>query len=423
MEPAQFERLLYQGRGQAVLHLQQHAAAPYRAALRTGCVQNPCYDRPCEGHRAVYYRDLITQTGEEGWYRDQIMGALRDYDDEDDLDQLLALALWWAQGGDAEARQQLYDHVAAQAREGATIGAEYLIALDGAAGFRFAAERLGEAALLGTEVWDNAGLLDDLATRDGADTATAYLRALRDTSPAARAYLELVEAEQQRLAQLPRSDMATVSYPELRERLAGRDSDGPLRLRRWGEYAHGDDLAAAARDLLAEADPKRQAVQLLIFDPRPFPFGPEPLLPLLASANERVVQRTYHALARLHHPLVRALALQLLAERRALDHAIGLLAANYLPGDYAQVEAALHTIRDDDTLHAAGFDLLDVVDAQPSADAVEALLLLYERGPCALCRERIVARLHVVGTIPAWVLAECRFDANEELRSFVAKIG
>jgi hypothetical protein len=413
---AQFQRLLFQGRGHAVLHLQRRAAAPYREALRAGCLHNPCYYR--EGHRAAFYLDLIALTGEERWYRDQIVDALADPSDDDDIDQLLALALHWAQQGDALARQRLYEQVAEQAREGTTIGADYLIALDGADGFRFVAERLGEAVLLGEEVWEHDGLLDALEERAGAAVTAALLEKLRSTNRRARSYLELVEAARRRPAP-QRLDPTTLSYADIAQRIREGERGGPPLLRRWAAVASDADLALAAHDTLAEADPEQLAVRLLIFDRRAFPFGPEPLLPLLANANERVVVRAYNALGQLNHPTVRALALQLLAERRQLDHAVGLLAANYRAGDYALVAAALATVDDDNTLHNAGFDLLDLLKAHSSPDAAPALLSLYERGPCAFCREHAVAALRDLSALPAWIAEECRFDAYEGVREMV----
>lgn len=52
-------------------------------------------------------------------------------------------------------------------------------------------------------------------------------------------------------------------------------------------------------------------------------------------------------------------------------------------------------------------------------EAAELLLLLYEIGPCAACRDDIVADLLELKALPAHIAEECRFDANKKIRDLV----
>jgi len=50
------------------------------------------------------------------------------------------------------------------------------------------------------------------------------------------------------------------------------------------------------------------------------------------------------------------------------------------------------------------------------------LLTLYERGPCAQCRLKVVTHLVNLGALPAQLAEECRFDANADVRALVADV-
>jgi hypothetical protein len=52
-------------------------------------------------------------------------------------------------------------------------------------------------------------------------------------------------------------------------------------------------------------------------------------------------------------------------------------------------------------------------------EAERALLLLYENGPCALCRHGVVEELIAINRFPDWMRAECQYDAYSETRKLV----
>ena len=120
-----------------------------------------------------------------------------------------------------------------------------------------------------------------------------------------------------------------------------------------------------------------------------------------------------YALTHVGHPTARALALDLLA--CADGRGAALLVGNYEDGDYARLAHALLSWQDRDELHHLGFNLRKVVQAHPAPDAAPALLGLYERGPCSLCRHHGVELLLRVSSVPDWVRAECRHDANPDI--------
>lgn len=186
-------------------------------------------------------------------------------------------------------------------------------------------------------------------------------------------------------------------------------------LLRWGRTASAGDLARAAADLLAEEDPRRLRAYLRLFCFHPFPLDHTRLLTLARDPDPLTRAPAIGALAASAHPEVRALGLELLAAGRG--RGARLLVGNYRQGDYGLVERALRAWQDRDEVHDLGLALLDLVEAHPAPEAVAPLLLLYERGPCSLCRRWGIDLLQKLGPLPGWLVAEGRHDAHPDLRA------
>jgi hypothetical protein len=65
-------------------------------------------------------------------------------------------------------------------------------------------------------------------------------------------------------------------------------------------------------------------------------------------------------------------------------------------------------------------DILRFVKANLTAGAEGSLTLLYENGPCSMCRESCVKHLIALNRLPGWMRDECRHDADSGTRGLVA---
>lgn len=108
-------------------------------------------------------------------------------------------------------------------------------------------------------------------------------------------------------------------------------------------------------------------------------------------------------------------------EITGVDHLIELDGDVGLRFVIEQIGAALRRAADftDIWLLTIGWDVKDLFDRAPAPEAVEVLLELYERGPCASCRKYVVKHLIALDALPAELAEECRFDANEDVRALV----
>ena len=97
---------------------------------------------------------------------------------------------------------------------------------------------------------------------------------------------------------------------------------------------------------------------------------------------------------------------------------------NYEAGDWDVIMEALQMPDDRDALHSLLSDVLDVFECNAeSTDLPAPLMLVYEHSPCSNCRRRAVKTLLRANQAPEWVIEECRFDVDEDLRKAVGAVG
>ena len=99
MNKRAFRRALRYGFGRAILHLQQHDAAPYRDDILDGCLHDWTPLPHLFYRRADYMFEIVSLTGERNFYRDHILAAVASADDDLDGRHVFALARLFAEAG------------------------------------------------------------------------------------------------------------------------------------------------------------------------------------------------------------------------------------------------------------------------------------------------------------------------------------
>lgn len=415
LNTAPFAHWLRIGLGRPILHLRDHDSQPYRETILDACLHDTAYDRQCEGSRAAYLFDVIVATGEPDYYRDHLLAASApEALDGDDGEQIIALLGLFAAQGDAEARAQLYRVFDANIATERPDGATEIVETDGLAGLLAIIARL---AFDPDDDWEAYRFVRDAIERSGEEETWRALRDAAAADPIVANFFALAQRgreQDENPVLVDREPAPTADYATLRARFLAGEPSAYGQLLRWVRTATDDELCLAAADVLSEDDPKRLKAYLFLFSKRSFPLDHTRLLALARHPDHFVSHQALMALSHLAHPNIRALGLALLAEGNG--GGARLLANNYQDGDFALIERLLLTWTDRDEIHALGFGLRDIAEAQQRPVAIGALSAAYERGPCSLCREHSVELLAAVQTLPAWLVAECQHDANKHLR-------
>lgn len=436
LDVAEFKRILDIGLGRAVIYLQNHDATPYRDAILNACLHNTAYDRQVEGTRAEYMLDVVRLTGETEYYREHVLNALSTHEYEDwDVQQQIMFATILAGEGDERARQAVYDTVVRHMND--ELLGSVLINLDGMEGLAFILERLAETQSKPSfSGFDTEYLIGVLEDREGIKQAQRKLKQYSASNPHVAS---LVQAgfdarERRKQARRKRPHPAKYSYQDVKLWMENPDTlkSPPISWVVWGKYASEEDLVQAARDLLQVADNETQRIlaYVQIFRHRCFPLAPDRLIewakliggkPILQpdgsfDPEARISYLVLSSLSLYAHAEVRALALWMIEQSKQAGRAVGLLAANYQQGDWQLIKSLTRQNLNNENYHSLGFSVEGVFKQHPSTDAISALLDVYEYGPCSNCRRRFVECLDSLDAVPAWMLDECKYDANHDLR-------
>jgi hypothetical protein len=187
----------------------------------------------------------------------------------------------------------------------------------------------------------------------------------------------------------------------------------------WGKMASQEELQVAAADLLLERNEGRLLAYLSIFRFQPFPGPIARLLELAESANIRIARYAVAVLSRLSNPEVRNLALRLLDTRGKHGDGVELLTNNYQQGDFQVIQSCLEEPMEVNEIHHFEIGVRHLVRRQRQVEAEQCLLLLYEKGPCSLCRGGVVEELIALSRLPEFMRVECRYDSDTHTREFV----
>ncbi|MBW4604287.1 MAG: hypothetical protein KME29_33155 [Calothrix sp. FI2-JRJ7] len=418
MDEAEFTSSLFKGLGRPHCYYQRHKHFPYRDALMNACLYNPVYDHQVEGARTNYYWELLNITACNTDIRQHILEALRNPVEEMDIEQLFGFALNYACSGDTVARQLMYSKCAEYAYAGDTLGAKQLVELDNIDAFLFIAEHRGRTNEAQPDFWDNDWLLEQLEKHLSAEKIQEQLKKAQQTNASIARYFTLISSQE--TVHTLRSPLSQQPYKEIKRIiLESQRRIAPSVFYRWGKLASDDDIYQAAQDLLTLTDPKVIPLYLGMFCKRAFPLGLSPLLPLVWSNHERVACYAIRAVAMFHDSQVRALALQLIAAKHHTSDAIKLFIHNFQAGDELFLAGIVEQSIDDSDLHSLICSLIDVFEQNLTLSSQDLLVTLYEQSSCSICRQHIVDCLIKLATLPDWMINECQYDANENIRQDV----
>ena len=158
-----------------------------------------------------------------------------------------------------------------------------------------------------------------------------------------------------------------------------------------------------------------------IFSRHDLPPIYERLIELAASDDLDVSTAACRALRIARNHFIHPLVLKLVENGRTDGDVIRMLARNYQPTDHLLIESLLKKQNDEDILHWQCHAAVEVFEVNADADALQSMLLVYERCRCSICRWAAVKVLLRAGNIPSWMLEECQYDSSEDIRELAVK--
>ena len=427
MEITEFRCLLENGLGGAILFLREHDSTPYQDVILDACLHNLALDRQIEGSRATYMFDVIQTTGQADFYRHQILSVARaispdtvDYDTH----QIFDLVGHWAMEGDEGAHEMLYtqfnDHSANEDIIAYAAGMN-IIESDGIRGFLHVAAQQGALILA-----DNTFEVEDYfltSIKENVSEEAVAVALQQADDPRVAAYMKAafdIQAKRKASRRRNRPDPSSLTYEQIK-RLVQQDTSHRL-LAKWGTQASAEELRRAADDLQAERDPEKLRRYMAIYYEAKFPLALDLLFSLAQDEDEWTASVAVNVLENIQDPSVRAFALECIERGDRIGDMVGLLAKNYQEGDWQLIERLAQRDLDREDYHLLELNVEHrVYELHPSPQAINVLLTLYNKGPCAMCRHGVIENLESLNALPDWMIEECRYDSNSDIREMFSE--
>ncbi len=425
-----FYDILQKGLGRAFKYIKQDEGDRdrIRADLLNACLHNLAYDPQCEPGRSEYLFELISLTGDLDFYRAKIFQALTTTEEFWDIHQLYDLVFIWAKQGDREARKIIYQTFKKQENNESWLGGEQIIKLDGIEGLLEVAEIVGKKLLQDRELGEDDWLIKEARESYGVNKINSALERAALSNDEVKAYLDAVKAYEAENAVINKTEKQRQinKYKNLKldyilQKIAEPRCHFYL-LNKFGINASDRDLEIVLNRLLQETKKEQLRRYLWIFKNRQFPRLDSRLFDLAASVDEDIQYCAIAALSNNRSELLRSLAIYLINETKAIaNRLLSLFIKNYQSGDFQLIESALIRSQDLEFRHAAGMDLINVINAQKNPELLNCAFWIYENTPCADCRESILKILIDSKQITSEILEECLHDSSFDIRALAKK--
>lgn len=298
---SQFRYAVHRGRGQAYLLAQAHPTVDFSAPLIEAMRKNFAYDGQAEPSRAPYLYHLYELSAQQARIRRAVLQAVAtEADDTWTLTQLVALALLFAQQGDAQGRTSLYKRFLTRPIPGSDwVGAHEIMALDGWEGLVYIARKFGQRLAKAPDDWQDDYLIRSFQQNYPTLDVWAELRRAAAHDAAIQRYLDNIAAT---LASSEARATERSRQPEADwETLLRSSSPGYLRVALRRRTLDPAELQELAERLVVEKNSALREKLLCVFTRFKFPLGYEPLLALARQKPRGAGRHTEFALAALQH--------------------------------------------------------------------------------------------------------------------------
>src|SRR5258708_853486 len=220
MQIEEFQRVLQCGLDRIILYLHEHDSTPYQEYILDACLHNHVYDHQSEGNKTQYLYEIIQLTHKESFYREAILNAMAtvppptpefSVDIDWDVSQFFDFGLIFAQQGDEEARQAMYQLFIKRATRTCEFGADELIDLDGLDGFLFVARHLHNIADLPEDQLDKR-YLETIEERFGCGRVLQYIEQETAAEPQLRAFIHYPQEQETASESRGKGDIKDYEY-------------------------------------------------------------------------------------------------------------------------------------------------------------------------------------------------------------------
>lgn len=418
---SEFKKYAKKGRGKAFLIFKENQQLDFSKEILDLCLRNYAYDPQCEGERSEYALQFFRELNEEqkNALASEIAKILKTYEISDDLDWdclhfFITAAKISREGfpqiGDAllERFDKCDDYEVCN-----LFPVESILTLLDFEGLVKVAARRGEAFLRDKDKSEDDYLFYSVHGLDG-EQAKKMLAERAKSNEKIRAFLARIDETTKHREEYQKHKESNKSAFEQVKALVEKNKIVPRKLRK---ALSDDEVRYFAKKLLEQKTQKNRIGYLSLFAPfwrLGFPDDPRKLLPLFSKRkntwyNEQLVD----VLKPFSLPELRKIAENALESDDYEFFYLDLLKENYREGDGEKIAKKLAKQPKPHDFHHAGITVLNIFEANTTADCRLPLSLIVEESVCGQCRLDAVELLEKAGVLSAELKAERAFDSYE----------
>ncbi len=378
-----------------------------------GALKNYAYDGQIESNRAQYIFDLYLLSDKKDKIRKSILqGLANEQKDTWSLTHLFAIAKIFAQKGDNEMRQAIYDRFCFNPIEGSDwLGYYEILELDGLEGLIFIAEKFGKYIEINPTNHQDDNIIRHFQEAHPALKVMDTLENLAKVNKHIRIYLENIK--QTKSIQKKHQPKNKKYRDIVDEVLNGKNLFFSIR------NLSEKEINQLAKQLLIERDKSNIENLLHVFDLYKFPFDSRIILDFAKQKptnRNRIVEYAISSLQHLQSKEIREFAIsKIQTSKNPIDY-LEILTSNYESGDDQILSQIATQTNNEDKVEALAGIYSNIYTANKTKECQEPLEILYNKMTCGIHRNVIVNILIDNEVLSDKIRAEIQFDSNLETR-------
>ena len=416
----QFFDSLKRGTGEAFLLAQDNPEIDFSPYIIKGIVKNYAYDGQSEGDRAQYIYDLISLSKKKGEIRKAVLrGLAAERKDTWTLTHLFALAKIYAQKGDDELRQAIYDRFLYNPIDGSDwVGYSEILELGGFQGLLYISEKYGTWLGESPDRWVDDHIIKNFQDDNPQIKVLQELDKAARTNPHVKIYLDCIQkteaCRKPNITDIEKySDIVdealNIKYFAIRRRRKG-----------LSEF----ELAQIAKRLLEERSMVNQEKLLAVFCIFKFPFDSSFILRLAKqkfSKKCRISEFATCALKHLKAKNIRNFALKRIMKAQKPNLYADILVSNYENGDSRILTAVARKFKNKDIVECLAASYIAILKSNKTKECKEPLEELYGKMNCGIHRLALVEVLIENDVLSEKLREEIRYDSYPETRELAKR--
>ncbi len=411
----QFYDSLKRGTGEAYLIANNNPSVDFSNYIIKGALKNFAYDGQSEDSRARYIFDLISISNNKEKIRNAVFEGLEtEQDDTWSLTHLFDLAKLFAQQGDNEARQAIYDRFLNSPIEGSVwVGYKEILELDGLKGLIYIAEKFGKVIEQDPEDWQDNSIIRHFQDDNPKIKVYRELEKVAESNKHIRIYLDNIERTKN---SWKKSKTKPQKFNDIIDEVIY--SKPFLSFKRRKELNEAE-LSEIGKKLIKEKDKSKIEKLLYVFTYHKFPFDAGVILNFAkkrASSTDRINEYAIDSLKFLNSKSIREFALERISNARRPATFTDILVSNYQSGDYKLLNDIAKKFKDEHIIESLASSYSDIFTSNKTVECKEPLETLYGKMNCGIHRNGLIEILIENNVLTDKIREEIKYDSYLETR-------